>query len=317
MSPAEEAELVARNEEHGLAYQDPDSETQIQVIEPGGLAAITKSEIESQLDAAHKYPRKISQCMAEAMAMVSRSVEVASSCFYVLPPRRGGDGKSITGPSVRLAEIAASAWGNLHYGARPVDVGQTDVTSQGVAWDLQKNVRVTVEKKRRITTKSGGRFGDDMIIATQNAASSIALRDAVFRVIPRAYIHELDQHARKVAIGDAKTLADRRSKAFLHFAQMGATRDRVLAALGRVDIEAVTLDDMEKLIGYATAIKDGQSSVDECFPVVKPVESAPQPTQAEEGRKMKLGKEKTESKPRVTIEGADQPPMPDEPGSNG
>lgn len=285
----ENAELMTADPDRGLMPDDPDGETQVQVIQPGGLAAITKSEVESQLDAAHKYPRKVATFINEAKSMIARSQDVAGSCFYVLPARRGGDGKSITGPSVRLAEIAASAYGNLHIGARPVDVSDTEVTSQGVAWDLQKNVRVTVEKKRRITTKNGTRFGDDMIIVTQNAASSIALRDAVFRVIPRAYIHELDEFARKVAIGEAKTLADRRAKMLAHFAQMGATKDRVLAAIGREDMEAVTLDDMEKLIGYATAIKDGQSSVDECFPAIKTVENAPAPSQADEGRKMKLG----------------------------
>ena len=257
------------------------------VVQPSGLAAIAKSEVESQLDAAHKYKRKIGDFINEAKSMIARSEDVAAMCFYTLPPRRGGDGKSITGPSVRLAEIAASAYGNLHYGARPIDVSETEVTSQGVAWDLQKNVRVTVEKKRRITNRSNQRFGEDMIIVTQNAASSIALRDAVFRVIPRAYIQELDSFARKVAIGDAKTLGDRRAKAFEHFAKMGATRDRVLSAVGRDDIEAVTLDDMEKLIGFASAIKDGQTSVDESFPVVKSSD-APSPSEAEEGKRTKL-----------------------------
>jgi hypothetical protein len=280
------------------------------VAQPSGLAAIAKSEVESQLDAAHRYPRKISIFVNEAKSMIARSEDVAAMCFYTLPPRRGGDGKSITGPSVRLAEIAASAYGNLHYGARPVDVSDTEVTSQGVAWDLQKNVRVTVEKKRRITNRNGQKFGEDMIIVTQNAASSIALRDAVFRVIPRAYIQELDTFARKVAIGDAKTLGDRRAKAFEHFAKMGATRERVLARIGRDDIEAVTLEDMEQLIGFATSLKDGQTTVDECFPVVK-TEDAPTPTEADEGKRKKLDL----GKPKVKIEMPED--APPEQGSGG
>jgi hypothetical protein len=293
MSQAEESELMTN--------PGQECETHIQVVQSAGLAEISRSEIESQLDAAHKYPRKISTFMRESIDMISRSIEVASSCFYTLPPRRGGDGKSISGPSVRLAEIAASAYRNLHIGARPIDVGDTEVTSQGVVWDVQNNVRISVEKKRRITTKTGMRFSEDGIVTTQNAATSIALRDAIFRIIPRAYIHELEQHARKVAVGDAKTLADRRSKAFLHFAQMGATQDRVLAALGKSGIEDVGLDDLEKLIGFSSAIKDGQASVDECFPLVKAKESAPSPTQSEEGRRMRLGGE-LNKKSIVTID---------------
>lgn len=294
-------------------------ESQLQVIQPGGLAAITKSEIESQLDAAHKYPRKISTFITEAKFMISRSAEVASMCFYTLPPRNGGDGKSISGPSVRLAEIAASAYGNIHYGARPIDVGETEVTSQGVAWDLQKNVRVTVEKKRRITNKHGKRFSDDMVITTQNAASSIALRDAVFRVIPRAYIKELETVARKVAVGNAETFADRRSRAFEYFAKMGATSDRVLARVGRTKIEEVTMNEMEDLLGYVTAIKDGHATVDECFPIVKPSESAPSPKSEDEGRRVSLGTKKPKDQ-IVKVQGADgQPVQVDErePGSDG
>ena len=290
-----------------------DEETGIQVQQVSAIAAITKSEVESQLDAAHRYPRTIKRFIDDAMAMVCRSVDVASSCFYTLPPRRGGDGKSITGPSVRLAEIAASAYRNLHVGARPIEIGPQDTVcaAQGVVWDLERNVRVTVEKTRRITTREGRRFSEDMQIVTQNAAASIALRDAIFRVIPRAYIDELDQAARKVAVGDAKTLADRRSKAFAHFAQMGATRERVLAAIGKPEIEAVTMEDMETLIGYASSIKDGHTTVDEAFPAI--VTPAATTAPEDQGRRLKLG---NEPKPRVTVD-TSQVKEPADPGSEG
>ena len=49
--------------------------------------------------------------------MATIDAEVAGSCFYKLS--RGG--KTIEGPSVRLAEIVASAWGNLKFGARIID----------------------------------------------------------------------------------------------------------------------------------------------------------------------------------------------------
>jgi len=271
-----------------------DEETGVQVQQVSAIAAITRSEVESQLDAAHKYPRGIKRFLDEAKAMVSRSVDVASMCFYSLPR----DGKQIMGPSVRLAEIAASAYGNLHVGARPLEVqeGDTVCTAQGVAWDLQKNLRVTVEKTRRIVGKNGKRYSDDMVIVTQNAAASIALRDAIFRVIPRAYIDEVYQRARAVAVGEAKAIGERRTQVVNRLTQMGATLERILAALGRPEIEAITVEDLERLIGFGTAIKEGQTTVDEAFPELpKPA----QPVNPEdEGRRMKLG----EKKNVVTIE---------------
>jgi hypothetical protein len=284
-------------EEQNQALMIADDEgTGLQVQQVSAIAAITRSEVETQLDAAHKYPRSIKRFLDEANAMVSRSVDVASMCFYSLPR----DGKQIMGPSVRLAEIAASAYGNLHVGARPLEVqdGDTVCTAQGVAWDLQKNLRVTVEKTRRITGKSGKRYSDDMVITTQNAAASIALRDAIFRVIPRAYIDEVYKRARAVAVGDAKAIGERRVNAIAALTKMGATQERILAALGRSEVEAITLEDLERLIGNFTAIKDGSTSVDEAFPEI-PKTIAIVAT-GDEGRRMKLGSDT--KKPVVTLD---------------
>ena len=291
--------------EHGLAYShDGDDDMDIvQVIQPGGLAAIAKSETESQLDAAHKYPRKISQFMADAQAMVSRSSEVAAMCYYTIP--RGG--KKIMGPSVRLAEIVASAYGNLHIGARPIDIGETDVTCQGIAWDLQRNLRITVEKKRRITNSNGERFNEDMIMNTINACSSIVLRDATFRVVPRTYVQELFDLARQVAVGEAKAIGVRRKKTVDRLIELGATEERILATFKRTDVEGITPDDLEKLIGFGTAIMEGSTTVDKCFP---PLAAEAPAASAPEGQRMSLGGEK---KPTVKIDTS----AVREPGSEG
>ncbi len=265
---------------------DQVEETALVAIETNALAAITKTEVEAQLDSAHKYPRSINRFRQEALSMATVSEEVAQSCIYSLP--RGG--KPITGPSVRLAEICASAWGNIHVGARPIEVGDTEVTSQGVAWDLQKNYRVTVESKRRITGRDGKRFNDDMIIMTQNAANSIALRNAIFRVIPRAYVDQIYAKVREVAVGNASTLAGKRATVLERLAKMGADQVRVLSALGKVGVDDIGLEELETLIGYGTAIKDGGKTVDELFPA--PTKDVPGSAPAEQGKRMTLGKPK-------------------------
>lgn len=261
-------------------------ETELIRVDTNAIAAITKTEVEAQLDSAHKYPRSINRFRQEALSMATVSEEVAQSCIYSLP--RGG--KPITGPSVRLAEICASAWGNIHVGARPVEVGETEVTSQGVAWDLQKNFRVTVESKRRITGKNGTRFNEDMIIMTQNAANSIALRNAIFRVIPRAYVDQIYAKVREVAIGNAATLAGKRATVLEKLAKMGADQARVLNALGKAGVDDIGIEELETLIGYGTAIKEGTRTVDEVFPA--PAKEVPGAAPAEQGKRMSLGRPK-------------------------
>jgi len=251
-------------------------------IEATAVGAITKSEVEAQLSAAHRYPRSIGKFVREAATLATMSQDIAESCIYSLPRA----GKQITGPSVRLAEIVASAYGNLHYGSRIVEEGERDLTAQGVAWDLERNVRVTVETKRRITNKNGRRYDDDMVIVTGNAAASIAIRNAIFRVIPKSYVQAVYEAARKVAVGDAKTLETKRLTVIERFEKLGVNRERVLLRIGKSTVEDIGLEDLELLIGLGTAIRDGAQRIEEVFPVAAPAPVAPE----NDGKRMSIGK---------------------------
>jgi hypothetical protein len=244
-----------------------EDEAQLIRTDPTTLAALNRTEVDAQLDAAHRYPRVMSKFVREAMSVAITNQEVAKSCMYTLK-RRGEDGKpkNIVGPSIRLAEICAATYGNLHAGARPVEVDETTVTCQGVCWDVERNVRVITEVKRRITTKSGRRYGEDMIIVTQNACSAIAFRNAIFRVIPRALIDRIFARVREVATGAGKTMEQKQKEMMDALARLGVPADRVLAEMGRVRVEDLTIEDIEVLIGLGTRIKDGGETADEVFP---------------------------------------------------
>jgi len=184
----------------------------------------------------------------------------------------------------------------LHVAARIVDVEEDNVVAQGVAWDLEKNLRVTVEVRRRIKGKSGRRFSDDMITVTGNAAASIALRNAIFRVVPRAYIDRIYDKARQVAVGDAKTLATRRAQVLDRLQKMGATSDRVVARLGVAGVEDIGVEQLEVLIGLGTAIKEGSLQVDEAFPEPAPPPAAP----TEDGTRISLKGSKSRGSEKPT-----------------
>lgn len=278
-----------------------DSEEDVILPEPGGIGAIVKSEVEAQITAAHRYPRSMRRFLKESEALATLTEDVAASCLYSVPR----DGKMITGPSVRLAEIMASSYGNMHVAARTLEPDERSVSAQGVAWDLEKNLRVSIEVSRRITGKTGRRYGDDMIQTTGMAAASIAFRNAVFRVIPRAYVQHVYGKAREVAVGDASTLTDRRAKLFERLQKLGVPPDRICPRMGVAGVEDIGLEHLEQLIGLGTAIKSGSVSIDEAFPPVAPV--APPAPPVEDGKRVSLRK-KAEPKPAE--------PDP-EPGANG
>ncbi len=235
------------------------------------LASIERAQIDVQISTAKRYPRQLSKVKQTMLGFATLDVETAEACFYTLP--RGG--KNIQGPSVRLAEIAVSCYGNLRAGSRILQTVTTGdcphVVVQAVAHDLENNTAITIEKRRRITSKkdfkTGGRkpIDEDDINLAANAGSAIAFRDAVFKVVPMALIKPVYDAAKQVAIGNATTLADRRGKIFDRLAKMGAAKDRVLKFLGKSSIEDIGLDDIETLIGIGTGIKDGQFTIDEAF----------------------------------------------------
>lgn len=235
------------------------------VPEAGVLAAISRAELDQQITTARAYPRSVTAFRKEALAMATLTPEVAESCLYAVP-RAGG---TIDGPSVRLAEIVASAWGHSHSGARVVDIGAEFITAQGVFYDLQRNVRVTMEVQRRITDKRGRRYSADVIQSTGNAACSIAMRNAIFRGIPQAFWNDIYMAARKAAIGEGETLAKKRTEALAYLLKQGITNERVFARLGVQGVEDMDFDAVAQLRGIANAIKDGTVDRDEAFPPVE------------------------------------------------
>ena len=235
------------------------------ITDTSALGQIERAQIDMQIATARRYPRQLSLVKQRMLSFATLDEETAEGCFYTLPGRKGGDGKPLQGPSVRLAEIALSCYQHLRAGSRIIEDDGKFITAQGVVHDLENNVVISIEVKRRVTNKMGQRYGDDMIATTGNAACSIALRNAAFRVIPMALIQPGYEAAKKLAIGDCKSLVQRRAASVEHFGKMGVTKEMICAALGIRSTEDIQLDHLEILIGYSTAIKDGDASVDDVF----------------------------------------------------
>jgi hypothetical protein len=229
-----------------------------------------KTEFEAQLELARKSPRSIGRFLEEITAMATINEEIAESCIYALP--RGG--KPIEGPSVRLAEMALSAWGNCKAASRIIEDDGKMVTAQGVFIDFQRNNCVSVEVKRRVTDRNGKRFSDDMIVVTSNAACAIAYRNVVFKAIPSAFIKKAYSEAKNVAIGTVETLSHKRAQVMDYFAKMGIFEERVLASVGAKTIDEIDLEKIGVLRGLATALKDGDTTPEEAFPEVSSLEKA-------------------------------------------
>jgi hypothetical protein len=293
-----------------MESKDPLADGDVEVLPPSTveehaalapLEAIERGQLDVQISTARRYPRTLSKVKADMLSFASLDEETAAACFYTLP--RGG--KSIQGPSVRLAEIAVSCYGNLRAGSRVIEVvadgDKPHVVVQAVAHDLEKNTAITIEKRRRITGKqrNQGKPDEDDINLACNAASSIAFRDAVFKIIPQALIRPVYLKAKLVAVGDVKSLVQKRTTVIERLTKMGLTEDRILAAVEARKVDDVDLEKLEKLIGLGTAVKEGEATLEAAFPqIAPPIQSAK--VKGPEAAPAKKGEKKADAKSAPT-----------------
>lgn len=243
--------------------QEYETELITKVDDAGVLAELTRAEVDVQIATAKKYPRSVARFARDVVDLACLDEEIAGDCIYALP--RGG--KHIEGPSARLAEIVAHSWGNCKAGARVISEDDKFVVAQGVFHDLEKNVAITYEVKRRITDKYDKRFNADMIAVTANAACSIALRNAVFKGVPKSFWKKAYDEARRTAVGTAETLVNKRSKMVSAFGLMGVTEAMICSKMEVGGIEDIGLEKLGTLRGMYTALKEGDSTIEQMFSV--------------------------------------------------
>lgn len=225
------------------------------------MAALNRSEIDMQVATAKAYPRNIHNVLDEIITYATYDQETAVDCFYSLP--RGG--KPIEGLSVRMAEIFAGAWGNLRAQARIIANDGKFITAQGVCYDVEKNVAISVEVKRRITDKYGKTFNDDMQTVTGNAACAIAFRNAVFKVIPKAVTKTAVEKIKEVAIGKAKDMTTIRTNMIAWYNQVGVTQADLLEHIGVQNVEDINNEMVFELRALCNAIREGDTTVEEAI----------------------------------------------------
>lgn len=284
---------------NSLAERGPTQVEEVitEIESPTVLATLSRAEIDTQIATANRYPRSIRVFKLKAMELVTLDEETAGSMFYALPR----DGKTIEGPSARMAEVIGSCWKNLRYQARVIDIGEDFVTAQGMCFDLENNVAASMEVMRRIKNKYGKRYNDDMIGVTANAACSIALRNAIFKIVPRALWTDIYEAARETSIGKAETMQARRDKVAAYFAKMGVDEKKLCGAVNRAGLEDLTIDDIITLRGFATAIKSGETSIEAIFnpqpEQATPRSNAEKVAAAVEPTKAKIAKPQADAKP--------------------
>jgi hypothetical protein len=256
------------------AGSPPDSEFEpaaIEVVKTETLQAIERAEIDIQIATAKRFPRSIERFQKGALTMATQDEQVAEKCVYTRPVgSKIVNGHKVieyaSGMSVRMAEIAASCFGNLRAYSTLIEATDRFVRCRGMAIDLENNYASSSECVEVTVTREGQPYSERMRALIVKVALSKARRDAIFAVVPRGLMKPVENAVRELLLGDTKSMKRRRAAVLAWMAEHKIDPARVWGALGIAGEADLDVKFLEILSGIRTAIKDGDTTIDDAFP---------------------------------------------------
>jgi hypothetical protein len=229
-------------------------------------------EVQGAIYMAKQFPRDSFEASNKINKMCNR-MTLAKISQYTYP--RGG--QKVTGPSIRLAEAIAQAWGNIDYGI--IELSNSNGLSEmmAYAWDLETNVRrsmVFSVKHERDTKTAKTVLTDnrDIYELTANMGAR-RVRACILGVIPADVVEEALTICNKVLVdGEGKNFDDSLKNMLQVFEKSHkVTRKQIEEYIG-YSIENFIAEDLVKLKGIHDAIKDGIAKREDYFNLKKVVE---------------------------------------------
>lgn len=245
------------------------------------------ADVKAKLALAKMFPRDRAQAFQQVMDTCSRK-EFAETATYSYP--RGGE--TVTGPSIRLAEELARAWGNVEFGIAELaeyaaEPGQAPATEvMAFCWDLQANVmsKQTFRSPHERHTKRGVQKLDDPRDIYENNANLGArrLRSRILAVIPPDMVSAAVRQSRDTLAGNVKEpLSQRVANIVRQFGKLGVAVSHIEQRLGH-SLDNILPDEYADLVGIYNSLKDGMTSASDWFNVPKSQAASEKATKAQE-----------------------------------
>lgn len=222
------------------------------------------AEMQSKLMLARMNPRDEKEVVDRIIMSCTRQ-SLAETAMYTYA--RGGT--SITGPSIRLAEVIAQQWGNFDFGVRELEQRDGESTVEAYAWDLQHNVSqrkiFQVAHVRATKSKGNVRLTDPRDIyelVANNGARR--LRACILGVIPGDVVETAVRQCATTLQVKVTVNAERIASILDGFAAYGVTKAQIERRIQR-HMEAITPALVVNLGNIYNSLKDGMSSPGDWF----------------------------------------------------
>jgi len=221
------------------------------------------AEVQAAMVIAKKFPRDPIDAMDRILHACTRAT-LAESALYSYS--RGGS--DITGPSIRLAEVAAQCWGNVQFGIRELEQRNGESTVEAYAWDIETNtrqVKVFQVPHVRHTKRGAYRLEDprDIYELTANQGAR-RLRACILGVIPGDVIEAAVKQCEVTLTASADTSPEALKKMLAAFEPFGVTREQIEKRI-QYRLEAIRPAQVVMLKKIYTSLRDGMSTPPDWF----------------------------------------------------
>jgi len=269
----------------------------------GAMSIATSREAQS-VQAAMVVAKQFPRDETEAIGRIKRACKrpaLAEVAIYQYP--RGGT--KVEGPSIRLAEAMAQAWGNIDYGLVELESTHGESKVLAYAFDLETNTRrqMVFNVPHVRSTKQGNKLLTDPrdiyeMVANQGARR---VRACILGVIPGDIQDLAVFECEKTLAGqNDKPIEDRVRDMVIAFKDnFGVTREMIQGYLG-YDIKACNERDFVRLRKVFVSLKDGVGNREDFFTVgesPEATESKPAKSRAEAAKSKMAKKPEPEPEP--------------------
>lgn len=262
------------------------------------------AEAQGKLIVAKRFPRDEFAAFEKVMNSCKRR-SLAEASTYAFPRA----GQTVSGPSIRLAEELARAWGNIDYGIRELSQKHGESEMEAYCWDLETNVfssqKFTVKHERH--TRNGvSALVDprDIYELTANQAAR-RLRARILAVLPPDLVEKaLEECGKTLAGTNDEPIGERVKKMLAAFARMGVTSKHIEGRL-RKPLTEILPDEIAELVQIHNSLRDNMSRASDWFNVGGD-EATPSASVNEKIRQVKEAKKQ----PAQTKETASPKPEP-------
>lgn len=224
------------------------------------------AEVQAALMIARMNPRDPIVSMDRILNACTRPT-LANAAVYTYS--RGGS--DISGPSIRLAEAMAQAWGNMQFGIRELSQQDGESTVQAFAWDVETNTRreMLFQVPHIRHTRQGARRLEDPrdiyeLVANQGARR---LRACILSVIPGDVTEAAVSQCETTMHASADTSPEAIKKLVDAFAPYGVTQQQIEKRIQR-RIDAIQPAQVVSLRKIYASLRDGMSITADWFDAV-------------------------------------------------